>query len=302
MFKLLSRESNIFSIPVYMVFLLFIVVTFNGLNFNSVNIASTVITFAGTALGYFLFNKINLNYQTHTPLFLYTFMVFALYPGSLDIGIAVSLFTNSFILLLLTSTNDKLRKSSYILIGAILAVNFIFLPTTWPLGIFVLIHIIATSGRIGLNIFRLVFGMLLVFLSYFSMMFYLNYTSWDLSYFPFGKFSPEISFYPLYFLVPVALMMIYGVMEHFRHFNEKSPTSKFKYTFILVFSLAQLVTIILYMGTEYGYLLLLAFPASVILSRALAYMPKYWEREFFLWIIIISLLLFKTGNYIEFFN
>ncbi|WP_228409250.1 DUF6427 family protein, partial [Chryseobacterium sp. HMWF001] len=35
MFKLLSKESNIFSIPVYIGFLLLIVITFNLLNFNT---------------------------------------------------------------------------------------------------------------------------------------------------------------------------------------------------------------------------------------------------------------------------
>lgn len=69
MFRLLSKESNIFSIPVYLFFLLTIVITFNAFNFSVLNIISAVFTFAGIALGYFLFNKVNLTYQTHIPLF-----------------------------------------------------------------------------------------------------------------------------------------------------------------------------------------------------------------------------------------
>ena len=301
MFKLLSKESNIFSIPVYLIFLLFIVITFNVMDFSVLNGISAGVTFAGIALGYFLFNTINLNQQTHIPLFLYTFLVFALYPGSLDIGIAVSLFTNSFILLLLTSTNDILKKSSYMFIGSLLAINFIFLPTTWPLSIFVLIHIIATSDRVFLNIFRPFFGMSLIALSYFSIMFFLNYTTWDERYLPFGNFKINDEFFPLYLLTPVALLLLYSVFDHFQNFNKKSPVSKFKYTFVLVFSLAQLVTICLYMGKEHEYLLFLALPMSIIISRGLNYMPKYWQKEVFLWLIIISLLLFKAGTYIELF-
>lgn len=301
MFKLLSKESNIFSIPVYLVFLLAIVITFNVLDFNTINGISAIVTFAGIALGYFLFNKINLNYQTHAPLFIYTFFIFALYPGSLDIGIAISLFTNSFIILLLTNIEDQITKNQYVLIGSLLAINFIFLPTTWPLIIFVIVHLISTSDRISLNLFRLFFGMFLIGISYLSIAFFLGYNTWNEAYFPFGKFVPTRDFYPLYFLAPVVVLIIYAIWQHFKHFNEKSPSSKYKYSFILVFSLAQLVTILLYMGVEHEYLLLLSFPVSVIISRAIAYMPKYWMREVSLWVIIISLLLFKAGTYLNFF-
>ena len=85
MFRLLSKESNIFSIPVYIGFLLFIVILFNILNFNTYEAIIAGITFVGIALGYFCFNAIQLNYQTHLPLFLYTFFIFGLYNGNLDI-------------------------------------------------------------------------------------------------------------------------------------------------------------------------------------------------------------------------
>ena len=71
----------------------------------------------------------------------------------------MSLFTNSFVMVLLTSNQDEVRKNSYLIIGAILAVNFLFLPTTWYMFIFVLIHLISTSDHISLNIFRLFLGM-----------------------------------------------------------------------------------------------------------------------------------------------
>ena len=118
MFRLLSKESNIFSIPVYLGFLSLIVILFNIFNFNSLSLISAIITFAGIALGYFLFIKIDLTYQTHLPLFFYTFFIFGLYPGYLDIGIAVSLLTNSFILLLLTNQDETEKNSSYLLVNS----------------------------------------------------------------------------------------------------------------------------------------------------------------------------------------
>lgn len=297
MFRLLSKESNIFSIPVYIGFLLFIVIIFNILNFSTYEAIITGITFLGVALGYFCFNAIALNYQRHLPLFLYSFFIFGLFPGKLDIGIAVALLTNSFLLLLLTSTDEELRKKSYVLVGSILALNFIFLPTTWPLVVFVLIHLIMTSERIGLNIFRFLLGMLLVAISYFSIMFFLNFNSWHPDYLPFGNKRVQDDYTPLYPLIPIALMLIYSVIDHFNNYNKKSPVSRYKYTFLLVFTVAQLITIVLYMNTTYEYLLLLAFPVTIILSRMLSFLPKYWMQESFFWLIIICLLVYKAGNY-----
>ncbi|BAP33143.1 uncharacterized protein CHSO_4106 [Chryseobacterium sp. StRB126] len=301
MFKLLSKESNIFSIPVYIGCLLLVVVIFNILNFNTYEAIIAGITFLGIALGYFCFHSIALNYQTHLPLFLYTFFIFGLYPGNLDIGIAVSLLTNSFLILLLTSADEDIRKKSYVLVGAIVALNFIFLPTTWPMAVFVIIHVIATSAKVGLNLFRFLLGMILIVFSYFSVMYFVQFTSWNIDYFPFGKMKPVTDYTELFPLIPVALMLIYAVYDHFQNYNKKSPISRYKYTFLLVFSLAQLVTIILYMNKNYEYLLLLAFPSSIILSRMMRFLPKYWMKEAGLWLIILSLLTFKAGTYFDLF-
>lgn len=301
MFKLLSKESNIFSIPVYIGCLLLVVVIFNILNFNTYEAIVAGITFLGIALGYFCFHSIALNYQTHLPLFLYTFFIFGLYPGNLDIGIAVSLLTNSFLILLLTSADEDVRKKSYVLVGAIVALNFIFLPTTWPMAVFVIIHVVATSAKIALNLFRFLLGIVLIALSYFSVMYFVQFTSWNIDYFPFGKMKAVTDYAELFPLIPVVLMLIYAVYDHFQNYNKKSPISRYKYTFLLVFSLAQLITIILYMNKSYEYLLLLAFPSSIILSRMLRFLPKYWMQEASLWLIIISLLTFKAGTVFDLF-
>ncbi len=297
MFRFLSKESNIFSIPVYIGFLLLIVIAFNALNFSTFGAATAFITFAGIALGYFCFNAIGLTYQTHLPLFLYSFFIFAFYSGNMDIGLAVSLLTSSFLILILTSNDDEIRKKSYVLVGAILAVNFIFLPVTWPLILFVIIHIIGTSDRIGLHVFRLFFGALLVALSYFGIMYMIDFRSWDESYFPFSGLKPITDFQQLYYLIPVALLLIYAVFDHFANFNKKSPVSKYKYTFLLIFSLAQLITIILYMGNQYQYLLLMGLPASIILTRVLRFADKDWKQEAGLWLIIACLVTFKLTGY-----
>lgn len=296
MFRLLSKESNIFSVPVYIMVFLFIVIFFNIVNISALNIFSAVTTFIGISLGYFLFNQLALNYKTHLPLFLYTFIVVAFYPGDLDIGIAVSLFTNSFLLLVFTSENEAVRHNSYLIVGSILAINYIFLPTTWPLFFFVIIHLLMTANRIGLSLVRFFLGILLIFSSYFGMMYLKNYTTFNPDYLPTITASFQKDFYPIYFILPVLLFLLYSIVDHFKHFNQKSPFSKFKYAFLLSFLTAQVVTVIFYMGKNYEYLLLLAFPASVIISRGLRFLPRYWMKELGLWVIVLSLIVFKVAQ------
>ena len=300
MFRLLSKETNIFSIPVYLFFLFLMVIYFNTLDFKTLSLFTAVITFCGIALGYFLFNTIGLNYNTHLPLFLYTFFVFALYPENLDIGIAMSLFTNSFVMALLTSNNDYLRKNSFLIIGAILALNYIFLPTTWPMFIFVLIHLISTADNIFLNIFRYFFGMAMVLGTYLGIMYLIGYHSFDERYIPYISNTIMSDFYPLYLLSPIALYVFYAIFDHFANFNKKSPTSKFKYSFLLFFFIAQIITVFFYMGNNYEYLLLLVLPNVIIISRALRFLKKYWMRELGLWIIVLSLIFFKMSTYFNF--
>ena len=123
MFRLLSKESNIFSVPVYIGFLFLIIISLNILDIRDIDFFSAGITFMGISLGYFLFNKIALNQFSHLPLFLYTIFVICFYPGNLDLGLAFTFLSSSIILLILTSQNDQVRKSSFMLVGAILAFN-----------------------------------------------------------------------------------------------------------------------------------------------------------------------------------
>lgn len=301
MFRLLSKESNIFSVPVYIGFLFLIFLSLNLLDFNNINLFSILITFTGISLGYFLFNTIALNQFSHLPLFVYTLFVASFYDGTVNLGLGITFLMSSILLLILTSQNDQLRKSSFMLVGTILAFTFLVFPPSWPMAVFVIFHIIGTSGRVGLNMFRLLFGAILIVLSYFGVMYLIHYTTWDKTYLPFyGKFEMLKSYYPLYILIPIVLMIIYSISDHFKHYNEKSPISRYKYTFVLVFSLAQLITLIFYMGNNYDYLLLLALPVSIIISRMLRFLPKYWMQELGLWIIVFTLTAFKIANFAQY--
>lgn len=289
MFRLLSKETNIFSVPIYIGILLIILITTNLLSFGILNIISNVIAFMGLGLGYILFGRIALNRNApHLPLFLYTIFILSIYPKLLDIGISITLITNSILLFFLTDDHPKLRENSYLLIGSILATNFIFLPTTWSLFVFVIMHIISTSDKILSNILKLLLGGILIFLGYFCLMYFLDYHQFNINYIPpiSPQFNTDIS--ELYFIIPTAIFCILAIADHFINFNKKSPRSKFKYSFILAYLCIQCLTIFLYMGKNYEYLLLILFPISIILSRFLRFLNTSWLQEISLWIIIIS--------------
>jgi hypothetical protein len=219
----------------------------------------------------------------------------------MDIGLAVALLNNSFLLLLLTSPDEEIRKKSYVLVGAIVAMNYVFLPVTWPMALFVTVHIVATSERIALNLFRYILGIVMVVFAYFCVAYFFDFTTWNLDYFPFAKFSLVKEYKTLLPLIPVVLMLGYALLDHFSNYNKKSPVSRFKYTFLLVYSLAQLIMIVLYMNTNYEYLLLLALPASIILSRMIKFLPKPWMQEACVWVIFLSMCLYKIGTFIPLF-
>lgn len=294
MFRLLSKETNIFSIPIYMGVILAIILITNTLSFSLLNVISSFIAFCGMALGCVLFNKIGMTRRNHLPLFLYICFIFSFYTENLDIGISVALFTNSILLFFLTDENPKLRDNSYFLIGNILAVNFIFMPTTWTLFLFIIIHIIGNSEKkISLNIFRLILGIGMVFFGYFCLMYILGFDEFNWDYIPFISNQIISDFSAFYALVPILFFCVLAILDHFINFNKKSPANKYKYAFILIFLLAQCLTLVFYMGHSYEYFLLVMLPISIILSRFLRFLNKPWMQEIGLWIIVLSCILFK---------
>ena len=294
MFRLLSKETNIFSIPIYMGVILAIILITNTLSFSLLNVISSFIAFCGMALGCVLFNKIGMTRRTHLPLFLYICFIFSFYTENLDIGISMALFTNSILLFFLTDENPKLRDNSYFLIGNILAINFIFMPTTWTLFLFIIIHIIGNSEKkFLLNIFRLILGIGMVFFSYFCLMYILGFNEFNWDYIPFISNKIISDFSAFYALVPILFFCVLAILDHFINFNKKSPANKYKYAFILIFLLAQCLTLVFYMGHSYEYFLLVILPISIILSRFLRFLNKPWMQEVGLWIIVLSCILFK---------
>lgn len=297
MFRLLAREGNIFSLPVYIFLLVGILLVGGFLNFSLPFWPVVLVSFLAMALGYFCILRLNLTYGAHLPLVLYTLLILSFYKGTLDIGLAVTLLCNVILLLFLTDPDVATVGRNYSLVGALLAVNFIFLPLMWPMGLFVVLHLFATSPNIGQDLFRLVFGKLLMAVAYFCLVYFWGANAWDSRYLPIPTGIEFHSWQEYVWLIPLAGMTLVAVADHFLNYNKKSPVSRYKYTFVLIFGLSQLLTLLLYSGHNHDFFLLLALPLCIILARYLWHLPRLWMRNLGLLLMVLCLAGHRFFNF-----
>ncbi|NAW50538.1 hypothetical protein GNY06_03760 [Elizabethkingia argentiflava] len=290
MFRLLSKQTNIFSIPIYLGILLGFVSLFNVLTLSALNIISSIIAFLGIALGYILFNHIGLNRHTHLPFFIYSLLIFTFYFGQLSVSLAFCILIANLCILILTHNHD----SSYLLLGCLTGLSFVIMPSSWPLVVFVLIYIFATSNNIAANILRLFFGIILLLINYICFFYILNIPNCFIRLIPYISDQLISRIDPLIFFLPTAFFTVYSICIYF---FSKSTSSNFNYIMLVVYSVSILLTLVFYMDTQYEFLLLLALPVSVIASRGIHFTPNDQTKEFILWLIIISSILFKLGYY-----
>lgn len=297
MFRLLSKQTHIFSIPAYMLVLLAFISVFNIFNFSVLNIVSSLIAFCGIVLGYFLFNNIGLNQKSHLPLFIYTLFIFCFYFGNIDLPLAVTLLGTHLVMLVLTNNNEEIRKNSYFLVGCIIGILYVLQPQIWPILLFVLLHIFGTSSRIIPDLLKIFFGVILIAINYFGYCFIFNTPDCAWRLIPFISDKLITKWDPVAYLAPLLVFLLYSMMDHFMNFAKKSPTSKFKYTLLLMYLGSIVTTLVLYMDTDYEFLLLTALPLAIIISRGIRFMKSPQAREIALWFLILSTLLFKAAYY-----
>lgn len=302
MFKLLSQKTSIFSIPLYMGLLLglLMITILSQPSIDYLQWLSHMIAFFGFALGYFLFLRISLTRPTHLSLFLYTLSIFCLYPSDLPLSMSLSLLISTFVLTILTHEDDSIRRGSYMVLGSAVALNYIFLPASWPLSIFVVIHILMISNNIIESIFQFLFGGVLSLIGYGCAMYFLGYTELDNHYLPWWHTQKRTNWTKLSLLFPLILMTLTAMGDSLINFNKKSPFSRYRYTFISLLFFSNLASVIFFMGEEPEFLLLLILPSTIILVRWLHYISRLWLKEILLWIIFASLLVYRLSSFFDF--
>lgn len=293
MFQLLSKNINIFSIPFYIILLFVGLATFNVFYFTVDHLIAQGIAFLSIFIGFSLFRSISISYDKHLPYFLYCCFVFAFTPKDLTIFWALSFLTTNLIILIISNENDDLRQNSYFLIGCLLAFNFYLLPSSFLLLVFIIIHLCFTSDFVFKNLIQLLVGLLFISINYISLRYILNLDLVSETFIPLVSNQLVGSFYPLILLSFLGLFLVYSISDHLLSLRKKSLKSRFLYSILLMYFMTLSLQLFLYMNTDYEYFLFLSVPFSIIFSRGLTYMKYYWMKEVSLFLIIISLLLFK---------
>ena len=151
-----------------------------------------------------------------------------------------------------------------------------------------------------LDLLQFLFGGSLVIGGYFAIGYVLERTDTAERLIPYVSGQWTERYEAFWFLAPAVALLLYSVADHFANYSKKSPSSRFKYTFLLSYSVAMLTILVLYMETQYEMMLLIALPAAVILSRGLRFMPKEWLREGSFWLLLISLLSFRVYSFFNY--
>lgn len=297
MFRILSRQTHIFSIPSYLIVLILFISIFNVLNFSILGAISSFITFIGIALGYFAFKGIGMTENLHLPLFLYTLLVFSIYFGGIDLGLAITILGAHLIIVLLVNQDTEFREHAYFLIGCITMIMYLVNPESWPFIGFILAQIFLRSRYIVANIFRLLFAGILIFITYLCVLYLFDIPFYYQRLIPY--ISNRVIQQPgaLLFLIPIVLFLLYSLIDGLLNRSKQGLRVQAYYNLIIVALTCPLLICVFYMEHHYEYLLLMALPCSIIISRGLRFLKKPVMQEVFLWVIILSALLFKGGYY-----
>ncbi len=97
------------------------------------------------------------------------------------------------------------------------------------------------------------------------------------------------------FLIPVAIVLIYSIVNHFKNINKLTAQKKRIFLLMHFMFLVIFITYILYGGNNDTYLAFLGFSIMLMLTRYFTESkPKIeWLKEAYLWIFMICLLIYN---------
>ena len=302
MFRLLARPTNIFSIPFFIGILSFIFISYNAFYFDVFQAINSVVLFLAISLGYYIFNQINLTHQSHLPLLMYSLMLIGFYNDGLNFNLAMALLLINIIILILTSEKEVYRKKSYFIVGLLMSLCIMFQAETWPICLFLLVHIITSSERMAYNILQILFSLLLSLISLAAYRYLMGFELYQDDLLPYISYQFITDYQWMLLLLPIVLLLIFAIGKHLLQREQMSPNSTFRYNLLLIFLLSVMLMAIFYMGENYNFLIFLAMPSCIFIARFLLQMQESEWQEIWLWLMIISLISFKAITYYQLFD
>ena len=189
------------------------------MDFKTLGVFSSIITFCGFVLGYFLFNAIGLNYNTHLPLFsVYVFLclhyIRKFRHRNCDVTI-YQFFCNGFIDQQSRWSKEKFIPDHW----SNFMVNFLFcLQLAYVYFRFDSLYFYFRSYFA--EYFQIIFGNVL-FWTYFGWCILLVIMILTKVIFPIRRRFFLARLLSIILFLPVALYVLYAVMDHFANFNKK---------------------------------------------------------------------------------
>jgi Family of unknown function (DUF6427) len=302
MFRLLARPTNIFSIPFFIGALCFIFISYNAFYFDVSQAVVSVVLFLAISLGYYIFNQINLTHQSHLPLLMYSLMLIGFYNESLNFNLAMSLLLINIIILILTNEKEVYRKKSYFIVGFLMSTCIMFQAETWPVCLFLMVHIITSSERMAYNLLQIFCSLVLSLISVAAYRYLFGLPLYEDNLLPYISYDFIYDYQWMLLLSPIVILLVFALSKHLLQREQMSPNSTFRYNLLIIFLLSVMLMAVFYMGENYNFLIFLALPSCIFIARFLLQMRESEWQEILLWLMIISLIGFKAITYYQVFN
>ncbi|MXV38587.1 hypothetical protein GO491_07855 [Flavobacteriaceae bacterium Ap0902] len=102
------------------------------------------------------------------------------------------------------------------------------------------------------------------------------------------------------FLIPILMLLTVAALDYFFNINRHANHKKLIFFNSTISLLSAIVFLILWGGANKEYFLLIIFPAALYLTNYMTYNKELAKKEVYLWVLIISVLLYKFNQYIAF--
>ncbi|WP_312133372.1 DUF6427 family protein [Empedobacter sp.] len=294
--NLLDKRNFFIQIFIIVLFTLLGVTNFNSIDLSNLEKLGVILTFLTIALVGYTDNTNDLISRSSYPTFIYILWIMPFVTGLSDYRIAGSLLLVTYVTIkLLYFESEKNDTYNAFDIGVFISFAILLSPPLIFLGIVVFTYFL-TLREVEPKIPILGFlGFLLPILIVAQVSFLLDY------YFMFDFYKEQLMFTMVHFewkqlfLVPIAIILIYSIINHFKNVNKL--TAQKKRIFLLMHFMfgTMLITYILYGGNNDAYLAFLGFSIMLMLTRYFSESkPKIeWLKEAFLWVFMICLLIYN---------
>lgn len=294
--NLLDKRNFFIQIFIIVLFTLLGAANFNSFDLSILEKMGVFLTILTIAFVGYTDNTNDLISTSSYPTFIYILWLMPFIGGLSDYRIAGSLLLVTYITVqLLYFESEKNDTYNAFDIGVFMSFAILLNPPLIFLGIAIFAYFLTlrvVEPKIPILGFL---GFILPVLIVAQVSFLLDY------YFMYDFYKEQLMFTMVHFelkqlfLIPVAIVLIYSIVNHFKNINKLTAQKKRIFLLMHFMFLVIFITYILYGGNNDTYLAFLGFSIMLMLTRYFTESkPKIeWLKEAYLWIFMICLLIYN---------